>query len=81
MPTNVKVEKKANENSTSLVRRFTKKVQKSGILPRVKSIRFSDRKVSEFKKKQDTLKKLRKQKERERLIKLGKIPESTYYKR
>ena len=72
---NVKVEKQSNENNTSLIRRFTKRVQASGLLPRAKSLRFRTRPVSETKKKQQTLKRLEKIKEREKLIKLGKIPD------
>ena len=70
---NVKVEKNSNENNTALIRRFTKRVQNSGILPRAKSIRFRNRAISETKKKQQTLKRLKKLEEREKLIKLGKI--------
>ncbi|MGM0482444.1 MAG: hypothetical protein ACQEP6_01085 [Patescibacteria group bacterium] len=73
--TNVKVEKNSNENNVALVRRFTKRVQGSGILPRAKSIRFRNRPLSETKKKQETLKRLKKAKERERLVKLGKLPD------
>ncbi|MFP4539902.1 MAG: hypothetical protein ACLFNN_03140 [Candidatus Paceibacterota bacterium] len=75
---NVKVEKQGGENNTTLIRRFTKRVQGSGILPRVKSIRFRNRPVSETKKKQQALKRLQKMKERERMIKLGKIQERPY---
>ncbi len=73
--TNVKVEKQDSENNASLIRRFTKRVQGSGILPRVKSIRFRSRPSSELKKKQQTLKRIKKIEEREKLIKLGKIPD------
>ena len=72
---NVKVEKQDSENNTSLLRRFTKRVQASGILPRVKSIRFNSRQASDLKKKRQTLKRIERIKEREKLIKLGKIPE------
>lgn len=75
---NVKVEKQGGENNTTLIRRFTKRVQGSGILPRVKSIRFRNRPVSETKKKQQALKRLQKMKEREIMIKLGKIQERPY---
>lgn len=70
---NIKVEKNSNENNTSLIRRFTKRVQGSGMLIRAKSMRFRNRPISETKRKQQTLKRLKKAKERERLIKLGKI--------
>jgi ribosomal protein S21 len=75
---NVKVEKQNNENNTSLIRRFTKRVQGSGMLPRAKSLRFRNRPISVAKRKQQTLKKLEKKKEREKLIKLGKLPDRTF---
>lgn len=78
MTTNVKVEKQNNENNTSLIRRFTKRVQASGMLPRAKSLRFRSRPISEAKRKQQTLKRLEKKKEREKLIKLGKLPDRTF---
>lgn len=79
---NVKVEKQDSENNTSLLRRFTKRVQASGVLPRVKSIRFNSRPDSNLKKKRQTLKRIEKKKEREKLIKLGKMPErSSFFKR
>lgn len=73
---NVEVEKKNNENDLNIIRRFTKKVRNSGILPRVRSIRYNQRKVSKLIRKKDTLEKLAKREEIERLIKLGKMPEN-----
>ena len=55
---NVEVKKNANENALSLVRRFQKRVQESGILPRVRGIRYNDRPLSELKTKRAKLKKL-----------------------
>ena len=55
MAINVEVTKNNNENTTSLIRRFTKRVQGSGILPRVRSVRYAQRPDSDFKKKQNTL--------------------------
>ena len=72
---NVSVEKSNNENSVSLIRRFTKKVQESGVLPRVRSIRYSSRAVSENVKRKKTLKRLKKKEEIAMLLKLGKIRE------
>jgi len=74
---NVEVTKNNNENAVSLIRRFTKKVQGSGVLPRVRSIRYHTRKLSEYKVKQKTLKSLKRKEEVTELIKLGKMPEKT----
>jgi hypothetical protein len=72
---NIEVEKNSNESNTSILRRFTKKVQGSGILPRVRSIRYSGRKLSPYKTKMARLSSLSKKAEIENLIKMGKIVE------
>ena len=51
MITNVEIDKKSNESNASMLRRFTKAVQGSGVLPRVRSIRYSTRKLSPYKVK------------------------------
>lgn len=73
--TNAEVKKNNNENAISLIRRFTKRVQGSGIIPRVRSIRYSQRKVSHFKMKKSALVVLARREEYQRLEKLGKLPE------
>lgn len=77
MATNVAVEKKNNENSMSLLRRFTRRVQGSGVLPRVRGIRYSDRNRSSYVQKKQKLASIEKKKEIEKLIKLGRIQERT----
>jgi len=72
---NAEVVKTGNENNVNLIRRFTKRVQGSGILPRVRSIRYSARKASEYVKKKKTLKVLKRREEVAELIKLGKMSE------
>jgi len=74
---NAEVVKTGNENSVNLIRRFTKKVQGSGVLPRVRSIRYATRKQSEYVKKKKTLKVLKRREEVAELIKLGKMQEYT----
>jgi ribosomal protein S21 len=74
---NVNIQKNATESASSVLRRFTKKVQESGVLNRVRSIKYSARNLSYFKKKKATLEKLRRQLEREQMIKLGKIQVNT----
>lgn len=77
MATNVEVVKTGTENSISLLRRFTKRVQGAGILPRVRSLRYKNRNQSPYKRKVATLKKLNRRKEVDLLIKLGKMVEKT----
>ena len=75
MATNVEVTKTGTENSMGVLRRFTKRVQGSGILPRVRSLRYKDRNQSPGTRKKMTLKKLNRRKEVDLLIKLGKMVE------
>jgi hypothetical protein len=69
----IKIQKKGRENSHSLVYRFTKAVQESGILVRARGTRFKDRNISEEKKKRAALRREELKKEYEKLKKLGKI--------
>ncbi|TAL49559.1 hypothetical protein EPN83_00230 [Patescibacteria group bacterium] len=73
---NVEVERTGNENNLSLLRRFSKRVQTAGILPRLRSIRYSSRSISEIVKRKKTLKYLRHRATLAELVKLGKIPEN-----
>lgn len=73
---NVEVTNNGKENALSLLRRFTKKVQRAGVLPRMRSIRYSQRNSSEYVKKKRTLKYLRQKEVTAELIKLGKMPET-----
>jgi len=70
------VKKNSNENDANMIRRFTKKIRNSGILPRVRSIRYNNRKVSKLIKKKETLRGIAKKEEIRKLIKLGKLPEN-----
>ena len=73
---NVEVTKNNNENDLNIMRRFTKKVRNSGILPRVRSVRYNNKVVSKYIKKKETLKKIKKREEIKKMIKMGKMPEN-----
>ncbi len=77
---NVEVTRNANETTASLVRRFTKRVQGSGVLPRVRSLRSASRKLTKFARKKATLKRIGLREERAILEKLGKleVPEKRF---
>lgn len=77
MMINVEVEKNPNENSLSLLKRFTRKVQSSGILVKVRNNRYSERQPSEYTKKKRALKSIARRTKVAELIKLGKLPEKT----
>lgn len=74
---NVEITRNNTENSASVIRRFTKKVQGSGILPRVRSLRYNQRVLSAYKTKMKTLKSLNRKAEIQELIKMGKMQEKT----
>ncbi|MFA6459272.1 MAG: hypothetical protein WCV79_02675 [Candidatus Paceibacterota bacterium] len=71
---NVEVTRNSNENSLGALRRFSRKVQGSGVIPRVRSLRFSGRTQSPYKVKQRALKLLNRRAEMAELVKLGKAP-------
>ena len=78
---NVELTKNSNENNLNLIRRFSRKIKSSGIIPRVRSIRYNSRPESKFLKKKKALKTINKKIEIEEMIKMGKIPEKKSYKR
>jgi hypothetical protein len=73
MAINIEIEKNSNESSASVLRRFTKKVQGSGVLPRVRSIRYAKRQLSHYKTKVQRLNSINKKSEIEELIRMGKM--------
>lgn len=77
MAINIEIEKNNNESNASMLRRFTKKVQGSGILPRVRSIRYSGRTLSPYKVKIQRLASITKKTEIEELIRMGKMADRT----
>ena len=81
MSINAEVVKSGNENNINLIRRFTKRVQGSGVLPRVRSIRYSSRKLSPYVRQKKTLKVLRRREEVAEMIKMGKMNEHSNGKR
>ncbi len=70
---NVELKKNEHENATNLIRRFTRKIQESGIIPKVKGNRYAQRDTSKLSQKTIALRKLARRKEVEKLKKLGKM--------
>ncbi len=75
----VEVRKRDNENSDSLIRRFSRKVQESGVLLQARKVQFYQRKKSKKKIREEAQRRTELQAERERLIKLGEIDEFTWH--
>ena len=57
-----------------VVRRFSRKVQSSGVIPRVRSLRSSTRVQSAYKVKQRALTLIKRREAMAELVKLGKAP-------
>jgi ribosomal protein S21 len=75
MATNVEIIRTGTENALSVLRKFTRRVQGSGVLPRVRSIRYSERTLSHFKVKRAKINYLKRTAKHAELLKLGKIVE------
>lgn len=73
MVTRIEVTRSQNESSTSLMRRFSKRVQGLNLIRKVKSLKTAERPKSPYKKKKDALKRIAKRADMERQRKLGKI--------
>ncbi|HEY4515690.1 MAG TPA: 30S ribosomal protein S21 [Candidatus Paceibacterota bacterium] len=75
MATNVEIVKSGLENNLSIIRKFTKKVQGSGVLSRLRSIRYSQRTLSDYVKKKKALKRIKRREVVREAIKMGKMPD------
>ena len=71
----IEVKKKENESTGSLLRRFSKKVQQSGLLLQARSSRFMEKVKSREERKKSALRRNQIVAEKERLRKLGKLEE------
>lgn len=74
---NVEITRGGTESTGSVLKRFTRKVQGAGILPRVRSLRYAERSPSKYVKKKKALKSLVRRETHAELLKLGKIKERT----
>ncbi len=69
----VQVQKNEHESTGSLVRRFTRRVQRASFLMRARANRFYVPQKSDYQKKKEALRRVEWQKDMERQRKLGKI--------
>lgn len=67
------VHKKQKESAGAFLRRFSRVVQQSGLLVRVRSLQYRTRPKTERARKKDALRRMARRKEMEKLRKLGKI--------
>lgn len=69
----IEVKKSGSETNATLLRKFSRKVQDSQIVPSLKKKRYASRKPSKLTQKSAAMKRIEKRKINARLRKLGKI--------
>lgn len=69
----IQVRRKDRETAESLIRRFSRRVQQSGVLQRVRKLRFRPMEKSRVKRREEALYKTKIRKEIDKLKKLGKF--------
>lgn len=71
----IEVKRKDNESIGSLLRRFSKKVQQSGLLLQVRNSMFVERDKSRTERRKSALRRIKVRSEKDKLRKLGKLEE------
>ncbi len=71
----VEVRRRQNETIPAMIRRFTRRVQQSGVLIHSRKLRFYTAKPTKRVVREHALRRIINAKERARLEKLGKLPE------
>lgn len=71
------VVKAGSESSLAVIRKFTRRVQGTGLIPSVRSGRYHARSISKVVKKKKALKRITRREEIQKLIKEGKMTEPT----
>lgn len=67
--------KRDNEPDINLIRRFNRKLKMSGVLNAARKAQFTKRPLSDAKKKEDAIKRIKKEKRMAYALKLGKAIE------
>jgi ribosomal protein S21 len=70
---NIEIKRNGTENALGVIRRFSRKMQESGIIPQVKGKRYAVRPLSKLAEKNMKVKRLARRVEVEKLKKLGKM--------
>ncbi len=73
----IQVKKKDNETSESLIRRFSRRIQQSGVLVNARKKRFQSKKKSKQKQRDDALYKTKIRKEINKLKKMDEFNNET----
>src|SRR3984957_9168180 len=75
MAINAEVQKSGSENVLSTIRKFSRRVQGTGLIKTSRKIRYYEREKSKTVKKKGALKKLKRRAEYQKAVKEGKIAE------
>ncbi len=67
----IEIKKQSGENNYNLLRRFSRKMQESGILLKARKIRFKSKKITKRQKLQAALFREKIRREKNKLVKLG----------
>ena len=70
----VTVKKRERETTAAMLRRFTRRIQQSGVLIHARKQRFHGSKATKRSVRESALRRVKTVKERTRLDKLGKLP-------
>lgn len=73
MSDNVEVERGKTESNLSVIKRFSRRMQEAGIIPRLKGERYLERKKSRNVRRAKRLGAIERKVAREKLVKLGKL--------
>ena len=71
----VEIRKRENETTGAMLRRFTRRIQQSGVLIQARKLRFHSGKQTKRAVRARALRRIKMTKERDHLIKLGKLSE------
>lgn len=77
----IEVKKNGGESNANVMRRFSKRMQSSGVVKEAKSNRYNTRKPSDYKKHKSAMKMIERGTSMNRLRKLGKIKDVVYYRK
>jgi len=71
----IEVKKRNGENTRSLLRRFSRRIQQSGVLVRARKARFYEKDRTKRERRDSALRREKVKKEKEKLKKLGLLEE------
>ena len=77
----IEVKKRQGESNRSFLRRFSRRIQQSGVLIRARKTRFREKDKTKREKKESALRRIRIVKEQDKLKKMGLLKEEPKWKR